>query len=620
MNKNEEYEKLADEIIHYVGGESNISNVQRCATRLRFILKETPSNAIEEISKLPKVITVVEKGGQFQVVLGPQVGTVFDIVSSKLNLDNKVEEDTQSEEKKSLLNRIIGTMAAVFAPFIYVLAASGLLQGILIVATQFAPDFANTGTYQILNLTSWAPFTFLPLLIAFTASKHFKCNQYVALACCLPMVSQAWSELATSISNGETIRFLFANVSPTTYTSTVLPPLILIWCLGYLEKFLCKHIPEIVRSLLVPFLCIVILVPLNFTVVGPLTQFVSDIIALGYSSLYHTLPWLAAGVVGSLWQVIVIFGIQWGIVPIVLADFAAYGCDSIQVFITIAIIAQMSAAFGVAIKSKQKETKSMAVSAGITTIFGVTEPTIYGVTLPRKKPFVFACVWAGIGSIVASFFNSMNYVYAGLPSILTTVNSISDKNPLSFTGCMIGCAVAAVGTIATIIVLGWNEETKEVSQEESKSISVQSPLTGVVKELSEVNDPTFSGGLLGNGYAVVPSIGEVKAPFDGEVVSLFPTKHAIGLKSKSGLEVLIHVGLETVNKNGEGFDAKVKQGDAIKQGQTLITFDLDTLKKEFDMITPVIVTNGAEFDLNSDKVHQEIQSKEVLFTANKKED
>lgn len=619
--KNMENEKLADDIIQFVGGKENISNVQRCATRLRFVLKHTPENAMEEISKLPKVITVVEKGGQFQVVLGPQVGVIFDIVSDKLKLDNNFDDNESQDEKKSLLNRIIGMMSAVFAPFIYVLAAAGLLQGLLIILTRCYPQFANTGTYEILNLTSWAPFTFLPILIAYTASKHFKCNQYVALAVCLPMVSESWTAIISRIANGESIRFLFANVSATTYTSTVLPPLILIGCLAYLERFLNKYIPEIVRSLLVPFICILLLVPLNFTVIGPITQYVSDLIAYGYTTLYNLVPWLAAGIVGFFWQVIVIFGIHWGIVPIVLANFSAYGCDSIQVFITMAIISQMAAAFGVAIKSKNKQLKTMALSAGITAVFGVTEPTIYGITLPRKKPFIIACIWAGIGSIVASLFHSMNYVYAGLPSLLTIVNSISSTNPSSFLGCIIGAGIAIVGTIASIVILGWKEKEEENQTEENQTISVYSPLEGTVKRLEDVDDPTFSQGLLGKGIAILPNKGEVIAPFDAEVVSLFPTNHAIGLKASNGLEVLIHIGLETVKKEGEGFMAQVKQGDKVKKGDLLVKFDLETLKNEFNMITPVVVTNSDDYEIfETDKMNKEITNKEIVLKANKKKE
>lgn len=595
-----DYEKLALDVIELTGGKDNISSAARCATRLRLVLKETPADAHEKVAALPGVITVVEKGGQFQVVIGPHVGDVFAIVAKELNLDEKTTELEEPEEKQSLINRLIQMMSGVFAPICYVLAAAGLIQGVLIIISKFSPGAADTGAYQIFDLISWAPFTFLPVLIALTASKHFRCNTYVAIACVLALVSPTYSEIAQQAADGETIRFFFVKLTETTYTSTVLPPLILVGLLAVFERFLDKRLPDVIKPLLTPVICLAVLVPLIIIVIGPVVQLLSNGVAAGYNRIYAIAPPIAAAIVGGFWEVIVIFGIHWGMVPIVIANFAQNGCDSIQVFITIAVVSQMAGAFGVFLKTKDRDLKGMALSSGITAIFGITEPTIYGITLPKKKPFVFACICAGLGSIAASLFGSMNYVYAGLPGLISTVNSISDSNPNSFVGCMVGCAIAIVGTIALIMIYGY--ESKESKNEPSEAATqetaapaetgvIYSPLNGELKPLSEVDDPTFSEGILGQGAAVLPSEGKVYAPFDGTVMSLFDTKHAIGLTDGGGAEILIHVGLETVTLGGKYFEAKVKVNDHVKKGDLLLTFNLEEIKKQFDTITPVIVSN-----------------------------
>ena len=627
-----DYGKLALDIIRLVGGKDNIQSAARCATRLRLVLKETPANAEAEIKKLPGVITVVQRQGQFQVVIGNHVGDVFEAISREV----KVADDAQAATagKESLLNRLLQTMSGVFAPICYVLAAAGILQGILIVVTMIAPQVTESGAYQIFNMLSWTPFTFLPVLIAITASKHFKCNTFVAVACCLALVNPMWGEIAGRIAGGENLKFLFVNLTEITYTSSVLPPLILIAIMAQLERFLDKRLPDLLRPLFTPFLCMAIMVPLTITVIGLIIQGASNLVAAGYNALYAMAPPLAGAVVGGLWQVIVIFGIQWGMVPIVVANFAQNGCDTIQIFIQIAVIAQMAADFGVFIKTKEKELKATSLSAGITAIFGITEPTIYGVTLPRKKPFAYACVWAAVGSIVAAMFGAKQYVYAGLPGLLSTINAYSVDNPRSFIGCMAGAGVTIVGTIITIMILGYEDkasvQTKEAEtgqseiSEAAKTVEgctseegrIFSPLNGELRPLSEVNDPTFSEGILGKGVAIYPSEGKLYAPCDGTVSALFDTKHAIGLSTDMGMELFVHIGLETVSLGGMYFETKVSVNDIVKKGDLLIEFDLEKIKEKFDTITPVIITNSAEFsEINVERTEGKVSAGEHILTV-----
>lgn len=450
-----DYPKLAKDIIREVGGKENIVNATRCATRLRLVLKETPEGAKEKVQELTGVITVVENSGQFQVVIGTHVGEVYENVMKNLNLEAMSEEEV--EVKQPLLNRIIATMSAVFAPFIYILAAAGILQGILILINLFWPQFATTGTYEILSLISWTPFAFLPILIGITASKHFKCNTFIAVTCCAALINPTWVEIAKRITEGEVVNFLFFNLSGVTYGSSVLPPLFLVLVLSYLEHFLSKRIPEIMKALLVPFICMIVMVPLTILIIGPLTNGGAEAVAVGFNLLMEKAPLLGGILIGGLWEVFVIFGVHWGITPMVMANFSIYGYDAFQAFQTLAVIAQIGAAIGCFIKSKNSELKKVALSASVTGIFGITEPTLYGVTLRLKKPFICACVGGAISAAVMSFFNTVYYAYAGLPGILTIVNAINPNDTKGFIGMVIGSVLAIVVPMILVLVVGFDD-------------------------------------------------------------------------------------------------------------------------------------------------------------------
>lgn len=612
-----DYDKLAVDIIKAVGGKENIVKASRCATRLRLVLKETTNEAKENVSNLTGVITVVESGGQFQVVIGTHVGKVFDKVASELNLDSNTIED---EPKASILNRIIATMSAVFAPFIYILAAAGILQGCLILINMANPSFSSTGTYEVLSFMSWAPFTFLPIFIAITASKHFKCNAFIAVACCAALVSPTWAEIASRIADGESVRFLGISLAETTYTSSVLPPLFLVWILSYVERFVDKKLPEVIKSLFTPFICMIVMVPLTILVIGPLSDSLATGIANGYNYLYNLAPAVAAAVIGGLWQVVVIFGVHWGVTPMCLANYDLYGMDTFQAFQTMAVIAQAGAVFGVFIKARSRQTKNIALSAGVTGIFGITEPAIYGVNLRFKKPFICGCIAGAIGAVVGSFFNIAYYAYAGLPGLLTVVNSITPDNPKSIIGMLLGAAISFFGAIALVQIVGigekeTNEEKQDKKIEEGQPIlnmgvnAIKSPISGKVIELEKVDDPVFSSGAMGKGIAIEPMDNKVYAPFNGTIEFIAETKHAIGLLSEDGVEVLIHVGMDTVKMQGRGFNVKTSVNSKIKAGDLLLEFDRNAIEKEgYSLITPVVITNADNYEDNVLCINEEVKN------------
>ncbi|ACB60910.1 PTS system, beta-glucoside-specific IIABC subunit [Exiguobacterium sibiricum 255-15] len=610
MSKVRDYQQLAHSILEAVGGEDNIISVARCATRLRLVLKRSDAKAKDQVAALPGVITVVESGGQFQIVIGQHVGEVYEAFRPLVSLEDGNSDQGTETPKGTILNRIIATMSAVFAPFVYILAAAGILQGALILISLVFKDFAATGTYEVFSFISWAPFTFLPIFIAITAANHFKVNQFIAVACSAALVSPTWAEIAGRITSGESISFIGIALSGTTYTSSVLPPLFLVWLLSYLERFLNRTINDVIKPLFVPFFSMVIMVPLTILVIGPITTLGAEGIANGYNYLAENAPALAGLIIGGFWQIIVIFGVHWGVTPMVLSNFEQYGRDSFQAYQTIAVIAQVGAVIGVILKTRNKETKKVGVSAGLTGIFGITEPAIYGVTLRFKKPFIYGCISGAVGAVVASFFKPYYFAYAGLPGPLTLVNGISSDYPSSIVGLLIGTAIALILPIVLIQLLGFGEEkvvpvtttpttpvpAQEVSATLTNEETIQAPLAGQVVPLSDVPDEVFASGAMGQGLAIRPTGNTVVAPFTGTVVMIAPTKHAIGLRSTSGVEVLIHVGLETVGLDGTPFTLHVEDGTHVEAGQTLLTFDASAIEQHgLQTITPVIVTNASSY-------------------------
>jgi len=612
-----DYNKLAGDILREAGGEENIVSFTRCATRLRLVLNETPAGAKSAVQNLPGVIAVVESGGQFQVVIGTHVADVFSAMSGLLGENHSGGE---SKQKTRWLDAVIATMSAVFAPIVYILAAAGILQGILIVVGLIDEGIKTSGAYSILNFMSWTPFAFLPAFIAITAARHFKCNPFIALLCCCALINPEWTAMAGRIANGESISFLFFPLSETVYTSSVLPPLFLVWALSWLEKRVERLLPEVISPLFTPLVCFVIIVPLTLIVIGPVTNWVAMTIAGGYNALFDTAPALAAALIGGVWQIIVIFGVHWGITPVIMANFDTQGYDSFQAYQTIAVIGQMAAVFGVFLKTRNRALKATSLSAGVTAIFGITEPAIYGVTLRFKKPFICGCIGGAVGAVVASLFGSLYYAYAALPGLFTLVNAISPDAPMSFIGELAGSATAIILTIVMVQFVGFDDPVEEETLTPAEpqqpaaaptaapalatsGLSLFSPLNGEVVALETVNDEAFSGKALGDGLAIRPSTGQVVAPCDARVETLIASHHAIGLSCDNGAELLIHVGLNTVELQGQHFRPLVKEGDVVKAGTPLLEFDREAIEQAgYDLTTPVLVVNSDEFRLT--KLHE----------------
>lgn len=614
-----DYTQLAKDILSEVGGQENINQFSRCATRLRLVLKETPEGAADKIKQMPGVITVVLSGGQFQVVIGTHVSDVHEAMSSLV--DSTLLQ--QGKQKIRTLDAVIAAMSAIFAPIVFILAAAGILQGALIFTNFLFPAASGTGTFEVLNFMSWTPFAFLPVFIAITASKHFQCNPFIAVLCACALINPSWGAIAARIADGEIVTFLSLPLAKTVYTSSVLPPIFMVWALSFVERFVKRIIPAVVSELFTPLACMLIMVPTTLVLIGPATSLVASSIAGGYNALYETAPVLAAALIGGVWQIIVIFGVHWGITPVVFANYENFGYDSFQAFQAIAVIAQMAAAFAVAFKSRNRLLKTTGFSAGLTAVFGITEPALYGVTLRLKKPFVCGCIGGALGAVVASLFGTYYYAFAGLPGLLTVVNAISPDNPSSFTGELIGAAVAIVSTTVMVYMVGFEdpieEEKKEDVQPEinaapamKKTATLVSPLKGEIIPLESVNDESFSQKLLGDGVAIRPAEGIVRAPCDAVISSVIETRHAVGMTSTNGAEVLIHVGLDTVELKGQFFECLVELDQEVKAGDPLIKFDLQSIAEAgYDTTTPFIVMNSDDYEFELIKRDQEAKHIEI---------
>lgn len=600
------YEKMASELVKELGGDENIINVTHCATRLRFILKDESIIDKDKVAKITGVITTVQAGGQFQIVIGNHVKDAYEFVLRYVTISNSVSGQG-SGAKVSALNKIIDIISSIFAPFLYTLAACGILQGLLGILVALSWIDTNDGTYQILNFVSWTAFTFLPVLIAITASKKFNVNMYVAVVIACALVSPDYINM---VNTGKSLSFLGIPVQLLSYTSSVIPIILSIWIASYLQKLFDKYLPIVVRNLFTPMFTIAIMVPLTLLVFGPIGNAVGGVIGDAYNSLYSLSPIVAGAIVGGLWEVLVIFGVHWGITPVTVGNYAALGYDTFTGLQASAVFSQAGAALGVFLKTKDKDMKGVSLSAAITGLFGITEPAIYGVNLRLKRPMVCGCVAGAIGGAIAGLFNAVSWGY-NMPGIATLPAYFKGGHMSQFLGLLLSVVVAFVlGAVLTYFV-GFEENVLDLQTGDDKIVKVNnaqvtSPVMGNVIALSEVKDEVFSSKAMGDGVGIIPEMNEVYAPFDGIAEVVFPTGHAIGLKSDNGFETLIHIGIDTVMLNGRGFDVKVKQGAKVKKGDLLVTFDRDLIEKEgYDSTIIFVVTDMSDvesIDKNIDQI------------------
>lgn len=598
-----DYRITARELVKELGGNDNILNVTHCATRLRFILKNESGIDSEKVKKISGVITVVQAGGQYQVVIGNHVKDAFGFVMELVTVD-ETQKEAGSGNKVGVFSRIIDIISSIFAPFLYTLAACGILQGILGIFVALGAIDTAGGTYQILNFISWTAFTFLPVLIAATAAKKFGMNIYTALVIACALVCPDYIKM---VNAGDPVYFLGMRVQLLSYTSSVIPIILTIWVASYVQKFFDKYLPIVVRNLFSPMFTITIMVPLTLLAFGPIGNTVGGAIAGAYNFLYDLSPIVAGIVVGGFWEVLVIFGVHWGITPVTVGNYAALGYDTFTGLQASAVFAQAGATLGVFLKTKDKDMKGISASAAVTGLFGITEPAIYGVNLRLKKPMICGCIAGAIGGAVAGGFHAVSWGY-NMPGIATIPAYFKAGYMGQFLGFLLSILISFILGAVFTWVAGFKEEVTateniEEKKAEEKAVSdvetdeiliLGSPVEGHVIPLEQVKDDVFASKAMGDGIGILPRKEQVYAPCDGMVEVVFPTGHAVGI-SNGDVEVLIHIGLNTVELDGKGFQAYVKQGDKVKKGDLLVTFDKEFIEdKGYDSTVVFVATETGE--------------------------
>lgn len=589
-----DYTSLAKKIVENVGGENNVISLVHCATRLRFKLIDENKVNMDVLKQTEGVITVMKAGGQVQVVVGNKVDTVYDAVLSCTNINAGNSEEMEDTGNKNLLNTLLETISGIFSPMLGVMCGAGMLKALLILCTTLNILTADMGTYKILYAAADSVFNFMPIILGYTAAKKFKCNPFIAMSIAMSLL---YPTMTDAYSEGTKLTFLTIPVTLVSYASSVMPIIISVYVQSKLEKLLKKIIPEVCKLFLTPLLELSIMVPATFLVIGPFMDKLGKLLASGYTAIMSFNPIIAGGFVGLIWPAAVIFGLHWGFVPIVMNNIATYGRDTLFVITGPNNMAQAGAALGVFLKTKDKKLKELSGSAAFSAVLaGITEPAIYGVTLPYKRPFAIAAVFSSIAGMIVAAGTSC-------PTLLgTSILSLPGYIGPGFVGFVIACAIAYFGSAICTYLFGFNDsmlpqnkvETKEETTLKDETIS--SPATGEMIALEDVNDPIFSSKAMGEGVAFKLTDGHIYSPVDGEVIMAAKTGHAVGLKSNNGAEILIHIGMDTVNMNGEGFNVLVKEEQKVSVGDLLVEADLEAIEKAgYDNVTPVIITNTTEY-------------------------
>ncbi|MCT6888599.1 MAG: beta-glucoside-specific PTS transporter subunit IIABC [Lactobacillus sp.] len=612
-----EDKELAQKILVLVGTKANISSATHCVTRLRITIKQMDKVKKDEIENLPGVLGVNTVGQQFQVILGNRVTSVYNAFSSELG-EVKANSDS-SDDKGNLVSRFLDFLSAIFVPIIPAIIGAGLLKGILILLNFYKIVSPTGETYQLLNIFSDSAFYFLPILLAVSSAEKFQVNKFVAAAIAGILVHP---NLIALMANGHTPKLFGIPFTSASYSSSVLPIILGVWLMHYVEKLLYKYIPKMLQTVLVPLLTLLIVAPILLAVLGPIGTIVGNAIGQGFVVLYRKTGVVAGALLGAAYPFLVLLGMHVGFTPIMVQSIAKYGVDYVMGVAVSSNSAQAGATTAVYFKTKNKEFKEIAGSSALNAVIGVTEPALFGVTSKLKKPLIAVSLGGAVGGAIAGFFK-VTATGMGTGPIAGI--------PLFFGKTFIFFVIASIVSFVTGFVMTWiigfddipekkpATETSNIQEQSPHGEIVYSPVNGKATSLTEVKDNVFSTGMVGKGIAVDSNDGKIYAPFDGTVVCLFETKHAIGLKSTSGCEILIHIGLDTVELKGKYFEQFVKQGDLVKKGQLLLQFDKEKIQSAgYDTIISIVITNSGDYASVNPLVSGTVQIKQPLLELEEK--
>ena len=596
--------KVGLDVLELVGGASNVSKLTHCATRLRFELNNISKAKVSEIEKLPGVISVVNKGGQFQVVIGNEVQTAYRSILNKLgNNVNDKKETEGKKEKQGFISSFISVISTTFTPMIPAITGAGMIKALLAILTLTGLLTSESHTYILLDTIADAAFFFMPMLLAYGAALKFECSPILAITIAGALLHP---NLGSLMASGDSISFMGLPVRLTDYAGSVIPIIITVWAMSYIEKFAEKVSPSIIKFFTKPLLILLITAPLALIVIGPVGTYLNDLVAASAEFINSKASWLIPFLMGALQPLLVVTGTAWAMTPIATMQLTNNGAEMINGPGMLASnIAQGAATLCVAVKSKNKSLKQLAASSGITAVLGITEPSLYGVTLRLKKPLIAAMIGGGCAGIYAGISGLVRYAFVspGLAGLAAFIG----ENPMNIVHALITCIIAFGVTFVLTWIIGFDdpveedkikdEKSDEVVLESGSELVIKSPLKGKIIPLSEVNDEVFSAEILGKGVAIIPEEGVVVSPVEGTIEAVLDSKHAIAIKSKDGIEILIHVGIDTVNLGGKYYNNFVKVGDNVKVGDKLLEFDREEIiNNGYEITTPVIICNSVDFN------------------------
>lgn len=631
MNPTTADRELAREVVTGVGGPANIAGVEHCLTRLRFVLRDRELADRDAVSGLPGVLSVVERGGQFQVVIGNGVPAVH---AALLELPEMAGAEAElAGARVRPIDRVFDVITGTFHPLLFALVGASMVTTVLAVCVQLGWIDKDSATYAIWAAAGNAAFTFLPVLVGITAARKMGANPYLGGVIAAALMETHFTDLGPV---GTHVTFLGLPVTVIGYAQSVLPSFIAAAMLAVLERWLRRVLPTSLHILLVPTICLAVLVPATAIIFGPLGSSVGDALSAAVGAVWSFSPGLAGAVMGGLWQVFVIFGVHWGFVPVMINDLSVQGYSLLTGPLVAAVLAQGAAAAAVFLRTRNRELRAVSGAATVSAfVAGVTEPAIYGVTLRLRRPFLFACIGGAVGGAVAALGGSAATSFV-LPGLLTLPAYMTVGN---FTLQLAGTTIAVVLTFVLTLALGFHDPAPPpapagpagsgalprdatgaaepaapgpppghpAAQPEAIGpprlapnpaspgcVPIAAPMAGSIGSLSELSDPVFASGMLGPGAVIHPSEGLVRAPVRGRITSVARAQHAVGLTTETGVDVLIHVGIDTVQLAGEHFEALVSSGDLVELGDPLLRVDLAALQRDgFDPSTPVVVANAA---------------------------